>query len=146
LPVFSLAKLCAPIFTPSNLKSGCVTLIAVDVVAVEEAIQADLRPEMRKILQRCIHPDQALLLPAMSDTEPVESFFIVACADSERPVIETSIRRELQSFDRTSKLKPVISSTMLQVLPDPSREQLEKVAVHMEHWIHAHLLDKEKPR
>jgi hypothetical protein len=36
LPVFSLAKLCA-IFTPSNLESGYVTLITVDVVAVEGA-------------------------------------------------------------------------------------------------------------
>ncbi len=147
LPVFSLAKLCAPIFTASNLESGFVTLIAVDVVAVEEAIQADLLPEMRKILQRCIHPGQDVLLPAMSDTEPVDSFFIVACAgESGRPVIESRIRKELQSFDRTSKLKPVISSAMLHVLPGPSGEQLDEVAARMERLIHAHLLDKEKLR
>jgi Histidine kinase-, DNA gyrase B-, and HSP90-like ATPase len=147
LPVFSLAKLCAPIFTASNLESGCVTLIAVDVVAVEEAIQADLLPEMRKILERCIHPGQDVLLPAMSDTEPVDSFFIVACAgDSGRPVIESRIRKELRSFDRTSKLNPVISSAMLHVLPGPSGEQLDEVAARMERLIHAHLLDKEKLR
>jgi PAS domain S-box-containing protein len=145
LPMFSLAKLCAPIFTAPNLESGCVTLIAVDVVAVEEAIQADLLPEMRKILERCIHPGQDVLLPAMSDTEPVDSFFIVACAgDRGAPVIEGRIHRELQSFDRTAKLKPVISSTMLHVSPGASGEQLGEVAARIERLIHAHLLGKEK--
>ena len=147
LPVFSLAKLCAPIFTASNLESGCVSLIAVDVVAVEESVQADLLPEMRKILERCIHPHRDVLLPAMSDTEPVHSFFIVACADDiGRPVIEDRIRKELQSFDLTAKLKPHISSTMLHVLPGPSVEQLDEVAARIERLIHAHLLGKEKPR
>ena len=145
LPVFSLAKLCAPVFTAATLELGCVTLIAVDVAAVEAVIQADLLSEMRKVLERCIHPGQDVLLPAMSDTEPVDSFFIVACAgDSGSSVITSRISRALQNFDRTSKLKPAISSTMLQVVPGESgEEQFGEIATRIEQLIQAHLLDKE---
>ena len=81
LPVFSLAKLCVPIFTASNLEAGSVTVIAVDVVAIAGAVQADILPVIRGVLERCIHPGQDMLLPSMSDAEPVETFFIVACTD-----------------------------------------------------------------
>jgi hypothetical protein len=102
---------------------------------------------MRKILERCIHPSRDVLLPTISDTDPVRSFFIVACADDiGRPVIEGRIRKELQSFDLTAKLKPQVSSTMLHVLPGPSVEQLDDLAARIERLIHAHLLGKEKPR
>ena len=144
LPVFSLAKLCAAVFTTDNLEPGCVTLIAVDVVAVEGVIQADLLSEMRKVLARCIHPGQDVLLPAMSDTEPVDTFFIVACTDNSGfSVIASRISRELQSFDRTSILKPAISPTMLLLVRGQSREeQIDEVTARIERLIQAHLLDK----
>jgi PAS domain S-box-containing protein len=145
LPVFSLAKLCAPVFTTTNLEPGCVTLIAVDVLAVEGVIQADLLSEMRKVLARCIHPGQDVLLPAMSDTEPVDTFFIVACADNRgSSAIASRISRELQIFDRTSILKPAISLTMLLLAPGQSREeQIDEVTARIERLIQAHLLHKE---
>jgi hypothetical protein len=117
----------------------------VDVAAVEAVIQADLLSEMRKVLERCIHPGQDVLLPAMSDTEPVDSFFIVACAgDSGSSVITSRISRALQNFDRTSKLKPAISSTMLQVvLGESGEEPFDEIAARIEQLIQAHLLDKE---
>jgi signal transduction histidine kinase len=145
LPVFSLARLCAPVFKTATLELGCVTLMALDVVAVEAVIQADLLSEMRTVLERCIRPGQDVLLPAMSDTGPIGSFFIVACAcDSGSSVIASRIRRELQNFDRTSKLKPAVSSTMLQVaLGESGEEQFDKIAARIEQLIQAHLLDKE---
>jgi hypothetical protein len=81
----------------------------------------------------------------MSDTGPIGSFFIVACAcDSGSSVIASRIRRELQNFDRTSKLKPAVSSTMLQVaLGESGEEQFDKIAARIEQLIQAHLLDKE---
>ena len=145
LPVFALAKLCAAVFTAANLESGSVTLMAVDVVEVEGAIQADLLSEMRKVLERCIRPGQDVLLPAMSDTEPVDSFFIVASAgDSGSSVIASRVSRELQNFDRTSKLKPAISSTTLHLLPGESGEEhFDEIAARIERLIQAHLLHKE---
>jgi PAS domain S-box-containing protein len=146
LPVFSLAKLCAPVLTTANLEPGCVTLIAVDVVAVAGADQTELLPEMRKVLERCIHPAQDVLLPAMSDSEPVNSFFIVACTDSNGfSVIASRISKELKDFDRTSRLRPAISSTTLLVAPGQSRkEQIDEVTARIERLIQAHLLNKER--
>ena len=101
-----------------------MTLVAVDVVAVENTVQADVVPEIRKILQRCIHATQDLLLPSMSDAEPEKTFFIVACTDpSGFEVIAKRIGRELKNFDIGSKLKPVISSTTLLLAPGQSSEE-----------------------
>jgi PAS domain S-box-containing protein len=145
LPVFSLAKFCAPVFAAAHLESGLVSLIAVDMLAVEGAMQADLLSEMRKVLERCIHHPQDMLLPAMSDAEPVDSFFIVARAsESGSTVIENRIRKELRTFDRTSKLKPVISSTLLPVLPSQHGEEFDEVAARIDRLIQAHQLGKRK--
>jgi hypothetical protein len=147
LPVFSLARLCAGIFTTPNLEAGFATLIAVDMVALEESVPADIVPAIRKILERCIHPAQDVLLPA-SDAQPIETFFIVACTNpSGFEVIARRIRRELQNFDKAAKLKPVISSTTLLVAPGPRREeQIADVTARIEQLVHAHLLAKETPK
>jgi len=145
LPVFSLAKLCAHVFTAPNLEAGSVTLISVDVVAVEGAVRADILPELRTVLERCIDPGQDVLLPSMNDAESAETFFIVACTGfSGFEVIASRIGRELRTFDHDSKLKPVISSTTLFVKPGtPKEEQIGEVTARIERLIQAHLLGKE---
>jgi len=147
LPVFSLARLCTGIFTAPNLEAGSVTLIAVDIVAVEGTVPAEILPEIRRILERCIHPAQDVLLPSTSDPEPVETLFIVACTGpSGFDVIARRISRELENFDKAAKLRPVISSTTLQVAPSPSREEeIADVTARLEQLVHAHLLGKEIP-
>jgi hypothetical protein len=146
LPVFSLAKLCAHVFTAPNLEAGSVTLIAVDVVAVEGAVQADILPEIRVVLERCIHTAQDVLLPSMSDAGPVEAFFIVACTGARGfEVIASRIGRELQNFDNASKLKPVISSTTLLMAPGQSREQqIGEVTARIERLVQVHILGQER--
>jgi PAS domain S-box-containing protein len=146
LPVFSLARLCAHIFTAANLEARFVTLIAVDVVWVGGAVQADIVREIRKILERCIHLGEDMILPPLSDAEPVETFFIIACTDVNGfSVIAKRISRELQNFDNTSRLKPVISSTTLLVAPDQSRdEQIGGVMETIEGLIRKHLMNKKK--
>jgi PAS domain S-box-containing protein len=141
LPIFSLAKLCADIFTASNLESGCVTLITVDVIAVEGAPQADLLPEIRRVLQSCIHGGKDLLLPSMSDAETVVNFFIVACTDAGgATIIVNRITRELQSFDSASRLKPELAYSTLVVAPGISlEEQIVDVSAQIERLIQVHL-------
>jgi PAS domain S-box-containing protein len=141
LPIFSLAKLCANIFTASNLESGCVTLITVDVIAVEGAPQADLLPEIRRVLQSCIHGGKDLLLPSMSDAETVVNFFVVACTDAGgATVIVNRITRELQSFDSASRLKPELAYSTLVVAAGVSlEEQIVDVSAQIERLIQAHL-------
>jgi PAS domain S-box-containing protein len=148
LPVFSLAKLCAHVFTTPNLEAGSVTLIAVDLVTLEGAVQTNIEPEIRRILARCIHPAQDLLLPSMSDAKGLGTFFIVACTDVMGvEVIASRIRRELHDFDPALRLKPVVSSTTLDVAPDTSREeQIRGVTARIERLVQKHLKGKEKPK
>lgn len=143
-PVFSLAKLCDHIFTPPNLESGFVTLIAVDVASIEKAVEAELLPAIRQILDRCIHPGQDTLLPEMDDALSPKSFFIVACADAKGfAVMAKRIARELQTFDNASRLNPVISSTTLPLRAGQSREaQIRDVMVNIDRLIRDHLVGK----
>ena len=141
LPLFSLSKLCADIFTDSNLGAGHVTLMAIDVCAIEGPAQAEIEPEIRRVLSRCIHPGQDLLLPPMSDAEAVVNYFIVACTDAGgSAIIANRITRELQNFDSASRLKPVISSTTLLVAQGTSRRiQARDIATRIERLIQMHL-------
>jgi PAS domain S-box-containing protein len=144
LPVFSVAKLCAHVLTTANLETGSVTLIAVDFVCV--AVQTDMGPEIRRVLERCVHPAQDILLPLMDGTNLVKTFFIVACTDASGcSVIARRIRRELLAFDNASKLNPVISSTTLVLAASrqSKEEQTGEVMAQIEQSIQAHLLDKE---
>ena len=158
LPVFSLAQLCAPIFAEPNLKAGSVTLIAVDVIAaaVDGAVQPDILPaklpdalpdaypKIRRLLEHCIHPGQAVLLPSMSDADPVRTFFIVACTSASGLALTASrIDMELRSFDGAAKLRPVISSSTLLMAPGLSREeQISEVTARIAGLVQAHVLDK----
>jgi PAS domain S-box-containing protein len=144
LPVFSLAKLCAHVFTAPNLEAGHVTLIAVDVVPLEGTVEANIVPEIRRVLERCIHPGQDVLLPPLRDGERIENFFIVACTDANGfAVISRRIGRELQDFALASKLKPAISSATLLIAPGQSREeQISGIMARVERLVQAHLTGK----
>jgi PAS domain S-box-containing protein len=140
LPVFSLARLYSHIFTVPNLEAGFVTLIAVDVVWAHGVV-----PEIRMILERCIHLGQDVLLPSVSDAEPVGTFLIIACTDANgSAVIASRISRELQDFN-ASKVKPSISSTTLLVGAGQSRdEQIGAVTAQVDRLVQAHLVGKQK--
>src|SRR4029077_18017393 len=121
-------------------------LIAVDIVAIEKAVQADVLPEIRRALERCIYAVQAVLFPSMSDADSVETFCIFACTGpSGFAVIASRIGRELEIFDNSSRLKPVISSTALPVRPGHSwKEQMGEVTAEIERVVQAHLRGKDK--
>jgi PAS domain S-box-containing protein len=146
LPVFSLAKLCARVLTPQNLEGGCLTLITVDVVAVEGSDHENMLPEIRRVLGGCIHSSQDMLLPSMSDVEPVETFFIVACTGLNGfNAIASRIDRGLKNFDSASTLKPAICSTTLLVGAGGSREEkIAEVTARIDQLVQAHLLKKER--
>jgi signal transduction histidine kinase len=141
VPLFSLSKLCADIFTDSNLEAGHVTLMAIDVCAIAGTAQAEIEPEIRRVLSRCIHPGQDLLLPPMSDAVTVVNYFIVACTDAGgAAAIANQITRELQNFDSASQLKPVISSTTLLVPQGASTKiQAREIATRIEGLVQTHL-------
>lgn len=145
LPLFSLAKLCAPIFESQDLDSCSVTLIAVDFTAKKPVAQPMSIGDIRKILELCIHNDKDVLLPQMSDADRVESFFIVASTDVPgSAIIAKRIRAQLQNLN-ASDCVPVISAKSLFVAPSNSRdEQIGEVTSQIESLVIAHLAGKEK--
>jgi PAS domain S-box-containing protein len=142
LPVFSLAKLCAPVFGAPMSESGSVALITVDVGSGGEEVQADILPEIRQALERCVHPGHNVVLPSTSDANPAGTFFIVASTDTSGfEVMANRIGTELQQFDDAARLKPAISTTTLRMAPGQSRdEQISEFTVQIERLVQTHLV------
>ena len=121
LPAFSLGKFCDVLFTPANLAAGCVMLFSIDVPAIEGAVPQQHLAALRKALEGCITAGRDLLLPAMTETEAIKTFFVIACTDTKgAESLSECFRRELENFYHGSNLQPVISATSVQL---PSREQ-----------------------
>lgn len=149
LPVFSLAKLCESILTPNNLASGCVTLLSIDVSAVDGDIQMQDLPGIRKVLKRCILTGQDLLLPSTTETEAVGTFFVIACAETNgAEAITKRLRRELDAFDHRSSLTSAISVTTLQLSPNDQRweERIAELIPRINASVQAHVLEREDRR
>ena len=148
--MFSLAKLCTHVLTPKNLALGCATLIAVDLVAEPGSSRAELLPEVQKVLSRCVHPGQDVLLPRIHDLSPVMTFFIVACTDSNGfSAIASRIGMELRSFGTFTQVKPSLSSTTVMIsnpLPGDVRidQQVREVTQHFERLIESHLQEQQR--
>ena len=144
LPVFSLAKLCAPILTMANLSAGPVTLFALDMATAEGTLPPELLPEIRGLLKGALVPGHDLLLPGMGETGAEGSFFVVACGEPDG-VQSTScrIRRSLSEFGRVAKLKEAVSVTTLQVRASGSElEKQNEIIARIERWIQDHLARK----
>jgi hypothetical protein len=116
------------------------------VVEVKGGVQADILREIRQILERCIHAGQDVLLPATGDEGAIVTFFIVACTDPNgSALISGRILRDLQNFDKASRLNPSISSTTMLVARGHSREQqIREVTARIESSVQEHLLAKER--
>jgi hypothetical protein len=87
LPIFSLARLIAPVLTPENLLKGSVALISIQLFSPVPPASAKTRSdeiilrEVQNVLTRCILPDLDVLLPRMADRKTGHIFFMLACAD-----------------------------------------------------------------
>lgn len=145
LPVFSLAKLCEPIFTPVNLAAGRVTLLSIDAPAIGGEMQAEYLAGIRAIVERSIRAGRDLLLPPMADTETTETFFILVCAETgSAELITRRLHTAFDDFDHGSRLKATISATTVEFLSDdrPWAEQIAEVATRIDKLVQAHLLER----
>lgn len=116
LPVFSLEKLVASVFTAETAKAGHVGIITVEVFPEESRAlnnqDEKVMAEIWNILKFCILPDLDLVLPRIGRMYRGEVFFILACSSPQG--ISAMIRRiqgQLMQCGRLqeSDLSPVIS-------------------------------------
>jgi PAS domain S-box-containing protein len=145
LPIFSLARFCASILTPTNLARGSVTLLSIDVAIIDGAIPAQALAGIRKVLEHSIFHGQDLLLPPMTGAETTETFFIIACADGRGAEAMTKrLRRDLEN----SRVHPTISFETVQVPVNDQvgEKRISEVTNQVDKLIQMHLLHREIPR
>jgi signal transduction histidine kinase len=118
LPVFSMEKLVASVFTARTAGTGHVGVITVEVFPKESRAlnnqDEKAMAEVWNILKYCVLPDLDLVLPRMGRMETGEVFFILACSPPQG--IRALIRRiegqlrqcgRLQECDLSHLISPV---------------------------------------
>jgi PAS domain S-box-containing protein len=147
LPVFSLARICAPILTGSN-PSQSLALITVQMDAVEGTIQTEVLPELRKVLELCIRGGQDILLPTMGQGEREDIFFILSCKSADGlDVVTKRIHRKIEDFDTNGELMPRISANLLTAQSGACEERRKNEAVaEIERAVQLQLQEKELHR
>ena len=143
LPLFSLAKLLAPIISVHDKLRESVSLLTIEVtplLGITDRNWRDIRDECKELLGLCILPDKDLLMPVLATTGPAESFLIVASTNLlgahvilERMRTQLERRPELQTaasfkFYATSIPLPATQDHELKELVQQVADSIAKVA------------------
>jgi hypothetical protein len=106
LPLYSLAKLLAPVILHQNKMRDAVVLLKVDVRPLSKPVRGnwkEIAQRCLEILQRCVYLDKDLVLPPMTTNGPEQTYFVVASTDMERvSIMMTRIREQI---DKVADLK-----------------------------------------
>ena len=101
LPLFSLAKLLAPIITTRNRLRSAISLITVEVTPIagaDHGSSSEIRAICVELFGLCILPNRDILLPALATSKSTESLLIVASTDLKGAhVILERMRSQLES-------------------------------------------------
>jgi len=102
LPVYSLAKLLAPVVVYKEKLRPAFALLRVELTPLASTARTkrrDIALQCLETLRRCVYLDKDLVLPPMGATGAVECFFIVASTDMEHsPIMTTRIREQLEKI------------------------------------------------
>ena len=132
LPRFSLGELLTPVITHQGRLRDALVLIKVEVSA-PPGTSASRRKAVsqccREILHHCIYVDRDLVLPGWGNSEPDETFFIVASTTLQRT--EIMMARIREQLERCPELKASgvfsVTSSSLELPPAEGEVQLEKL-------------------
>ena len=130
LPIYSLAKLLAPVITYQDRLRPAFVLVRVDLRPLTSPPRGNWKETWQQaleILRRCVYLDKDLVLPPMGISGATETFFVVASTDMDRSgVMTTRIREQLE---RMSGLKAKCSLTISSMPLDlPSDHVAKEVA------------------
>ena len=87
LPLYSLAKLLAPVITHQGRLREDIVLVRVELTPLSNSLRGSWKESCQRCLERlrlCIYVDKDLVLPRMGTSGPVETFFVVASTDMKR--------------------------------------------------------------
>jgi sigma-B regulation protein RsbU (phosphoserine phosphatase) len=144
LPIYSLAKLLAPVITHENSLRSAFVLVRIDLRPLTSPPRGNWKETWQQcleILRRCVYLDKDLVLPPMGTSGTTETFFAVASTDLQRSGIMTTRIREQIERVTDLKTKCTVTITTLPVeLPagNPAatlEQQVQTVAEHVTHMI-----------
>jgi sigma-B regulation protein RsbU (phosphoserine phosphatase) len=106
LPIYSLAKLLAPVVTiQDRLRPGFV-LVRIDLAPLVNPPRGnwkDIWRQCLEILRHCVYLDKDLVLPPMGASGTTETFFVVASMDLQNAgIMTTRIRKQLERVSELS--------------------------------------------
>ncbi len=116
LPVYSLAKLLAPVVTYQGGLRLSFVLLRLELTPIRNPPRGnwkETRQQCLEIVQRCVYLDKDLVLPPMGTSGTTETFFIVASTDLQRSGIMTTRIRE--QLERVPDLKTKCTVTITTV-------------------------------
>jgi signal transduction histidine kinase len=129
LPVYSLAKLLAPVITYQDRLRSSFVLVRVELTPLSNPPRGNWKETWQKCLEvvrRCVYLDKDLVLPPMGTSGAAETCFVVASTDLQRSGIMTTRIRE--QLERVTDLKAKCTLTITTVPVEfPATEVTESV-------------------
>ena len=144
LPVYSIAKLIAPVITQQDRLRPDFVLVRVELTPLSNPPRGNWKETWQQsleVLQRCVYLDKDLVLPPMGISGAAESFFVVASTDLERSgIMTTRIREQLDRVgDLKTKATVTISTVPIELPSDIAGgaldQQVRTVAEHVSQMI-----------
>ncbi len=130
LPIYSLAKLLAPVITYQDRLRPAFVLVKVELTPRSNPPRGNWKETWQQcleILRRCVYLDKDLVLPPMGTSGTTETLFVVASTDMQRSGIMTTRIRE--QLERLSELKAkctlTITTLPVELASDIAGESLE---------------------
>jgi len=127
LPVYSLAKLLAPVITYQGRLRQAFVLVKVELTPLSNPPRGNWKESWQQcleIVRRCVYLDKDLVLPPMGTAGTTETFFVVASTDMQRAGIMTTRIRE--QLDRLGDLKTKCTVTLTAVPVELPAENAEE--------------------
>jgi len=131
LPVYSLAKLLAPIVIHQGGLRPAFVLVRVELTPLSNPPRGNWKETWQQaleILRRCVYLDKDLVLPRMGTSGAAETFFVVASTDLQQAGIMTArIREQLERVpDLKTKCTLTISTSPIELSPEKPGETVEQ--------------------
>jgi signal transduction histidine kinase len=131
LPIFSLAKLLAPVITHQAQLRPDIVLVRIELTPLSNPPRGNWKETWQQCLEtvrRCIYLDKDLLLPPMGAAGSAETFYVVACTDLQRSgIMTTRIREQLERVpDLKAKCTLTITSVPVQLPATDTKQSLDQ--------------------
>jgi signal transduction histidine kinase len=131
LPIYSLAKLLAPVITLQDRLRPSFVLVRVDLTPLSNPPRGNWKDTWRQcleILRHCVYLDKDLVLPPMGTSGTTETLFVAASMDMQNAgIMTTRIRRQLERVsDLNAKCTVTITAVPIELPPPDAAATLEQ--------------------